>query len=85
VKQKRVVALQYEQQKDLAPRVVAKGAGEVAEAILRLARQADVSVHQDEELVNALMKLELGSVIPEELYAVVAEVLAVVYQQRNPS
>jgi flagellar biosynthesis protein len=85
VKLKRVVALQYEQQKDLAPRVVAKGAGEVAEAILRLARQADVSVHQDEELVNALMKLELGAVIPEELYAVVAEVLAVVYQKRNPS
>jgi flagellar biosynthesis protein len=85
VKPKRVVALQYKQQKDLAPRVVAKGAGEVAEAILRLARQADVSVHQDEELVNALMKLELGAVIPEELYTVVAEVLAVVYQKRNPS
>jgi flagellar biosynthesis protein len=85
VKPKRAVALQYEQQKDLAPRVVAKGAGEVAEAILRLARQADVTVHQDEDLVNALMKLELDSVIPEELFAVVAEVLAVVYQRRNSS
>jgi flagellar biosynthesis protein len=83
VKAKKAVALRYEQHRDMAPRVVAKGAGEVAEAILRIARQSQVSVREDVGLVDALMNLELQSVIPEELYAVVAEVLAVVYQGRR--
>jgi flagellar biosynthesis protein len=80
VKPKRAVALKYEKQSDLAPRVVAKGAGDVAEAILRRAQESHVEIYEDEALTTALMALELDSVIPEELYAVVAEVLAFVYK-----
>lgn len=77
---KRAVALRYERERDTAPRVVAKGAGEVAEAILRAAEQGKVTVHENEELVTALYQLETDRVIPEELYVVVAEVLAYVYR-----
>lgn len=80
MKAKRAVALSYEKQSELAPRVVAKGAGEVAEAIIRRAREGGVTVYKDETLTTALMALELDAVIPEELYAVVAEVLAFVYK-----
>lgn len=80
---KRAVALRYEHQRDAAPRVVAKGAGEVAEAIIRMADDASVKVLEDKSLVDSLIHLELDSVIPEELYTVVAEVLAIVYKDKR--
>ncbi|MFO2550326.1 EscU/YscU/HrcU family type III secretion system export apparatus switch protein [Alicyclobacillus cycloheptanicus] len=80
---KRAVALRYERHRDAAPRVVAKGVGEVAEAILRQAEAGNVAVHENESLVNALFQLETDQVIPQELYAVVAEVLAIVYRRQT--
>jgi flagellar biosynthesis protein len=78
---KRAVALRYEQNQDKAPRVVAKGASEIAERIVALGEQAGIPVIPDEELVGALMALEIDSVIPQELYQAVAEVLAYVYRR----
>jgi flagellar biosynthesis protein len=46
---------------------------------VRVARANNVPLHQDAGLVEALGKLDIGTVIPRELYAVVAEVLAFVY------
>lgn len=80
---KKAVALKYRGQVDAAPRVVAQGAGVIANAIVRRAREHDVPVHEDEALSNALMSVQLGSVIPEELYSVVAEVLAFVYKNKR--
>lgn len=80
---KRAVALRYEKQNDAAPRVVAKGSGAVADAIIRLAGQSDVTIHRDPALAESLMALELDSVIPEDLYTAVAEVLAYVYQRKQ--
>ncbi|MBX5436745.1 MAG: EscU/YscU/HrcU family type III secretion system export apparatus switch protein [Alicyclobacillaceae bacterium] len=80
--QRRAVALRYRAHLDSAPRVVAKGAGQLAEAIIRCSQRAGVPVHEDAALVDALMALEVDSVIPKELYAVVAEVLAYVMRQR---
>lgn len=80
---KRAVALRYEKDRDAAPRVVAKGAGDVAEAILRAAEQGRVTIHESEPLVTALYQLETDRVIPEELYMVVAEVLAFVYRNQS--
>lgn len=79
---KKVIALRYEKQRDAAPRIVARGAGDVAEAILRSANQHHVPVVQNEPLVGALLNLEIGSVIPEDLYTAVAEVLAYVYRYK---
>jgi len=70
------VALGYDPQKAAAPRVLASGRGELAEAILALAEQHQVPIHTDSSLADALVRLRLGASIPPELYAAVAEVLA---------
>ncbi|NPV25901.1 MAG: hypothetical protein HPY81_00305 [Firmicutes bacterium] len=74
------VALRYEPDSEIAPRVVATGQGEVAERILSLARQNNVPVHYNPDLAARLAVLDLNAVIPVELYQVVAEVLAFVYR-----
>lgn len=71
------VALTYEVGED-APKVVATGRGVLAEKILDKAKEADVPVYEDEKLAKTLSKLELGEMIPPELYGVVAEVLVFV-------
>ena len=75
---KRAVAMAYSGE-DGAPRVVAKGTGVTAEAILSLAREHGVYVHQSPELLNLLMQVDLDSEIPPELYQAVAELLAWIY------
>ncbi|GMA61734.1 EscU/YscU/HrcU family type III secretion system export apparatus switch protein [Alicyclobacillus fastidiosus] len=77
---RRAVALRYERQREEAPRIVAKGAGDVAEAIIRSASSNDVPVMENQQLVDALIGLEVDSVIPAEMYQAVAEVLSYVYQ-----
>jgi len=64
---------------DGAPRVVARGRGVTAEAMISLARESGVYVHQSPELVNLLMQVDLDSEIPPELYQAVAEILAWLY------
>lgn len=59
-----------------APRVVAKGAGEVASRILETAREHNVPLQEDSGLAATLSKVELGREIPRELYVAVAHVLA---------
>ncbi|MDQ1256529.1 MAG: flagellar biosynthesis protein, partial [Candidatus Hydrogenedentes bacterium] len=85
-KRQRVVALHYDVQQDQAPRVVAKGAGYVAERILEIAREHSIHVHEDPDMVAVLSKLDIDAPIPENLYRAVAEVLAFVYRinQRLP-
>lgn len=75
-KRKKAVALRYSQEKEQAPRVVASGAGFLAEKILEIAQKNGVSVREDSVLAEALSLIELGSEIPEELYLAVAQILA---------
>lgn len=75
---KRAVAMAYSGE-DGAPRVVAKGSGVTAEAIVSLAQEHGVYVHQSPELVSLLMQVDLDSEIPPELYQAVAELLAWLY------
>jgi flagellar biosynthesis protein len=72
-------ALTYDPLGDAPPEITAAGTGLVAERIIAIAREHAVPLHQDARLVEALARLEIGSVIPRELYTVVAEVLAFVY------
>ncbi len=76
---KSAAALHYETG-DEAPRVVAAGHGYIAEKIIAVAREHGVKIHEDPDLVQVLAELDLGSVIPPEIYQVVAEVLAYVYR-----
>ena len=68
------VALRY--RKGDAPRVVAKGRGEIGQAIIDTAREHGVPLKQNPALAEALSKVELDDQIPEALYRAVAEVLA---------
>ncbi|MPZ46698.1 MAG: hypothetical protein GEV05_25605, partial [Betaproteobacteria bacterium] len=73
------VALAYAEN-DPAPKVVAKGRGLVARAIIERARAAGVYVHDSPELVGLLMQVDLDRHIPAQLYVAVAEVLAWIYR-----
>jgi len=77
------VALKYEDDGMPAPRVVAKGAGVVAEKIRKIARENNVPVIEDKPLARSLFKLELDSFIPEELYVAVARILAYIFKSRG--
>jgi flagellar biosynthesis protein len=63
-----------------APKVVAKGRGLIAQAIIERAKQHGVFVHESEDLVGLLMKVELDQEIPVQLYLAVAELLAWLYR-----
>ena len=73
---KRATALRYTEGSD-APEVVAAGAGEIAGKILEA---AGVPVRRDPALVEALSKLDVGRMIPPELYTAVAEALVWAYR-----
>ena len=77
---RRAIALGYKPDSDRAPKVIAKGLGPVAEAILALAKKHNVHIHNDEALARSLYVLELGQEVPEQFYVAIAEVLAFVYR-----
>lgn len=82
-KQILAAALQYEQEKDNAPRITAKGKGLIAEKIIELARANGIPIQQDPGLVQILCKLDLDEDIPLELYRAIAELLAFVYSMNE--
>lgn len=65
---------------DEAPRVVAKGRGLIAQAIIERAHQHGVFVHESKELVALLMQVDMDQRIPPALYRAVAELLVWVYR-----
>lgn len=74
------VALRYDGTRT-APEVVAKGQDLVALQIRRVAQESGVPVISDPPLARALhSSCRIGQVIPQELYAAVARVLALVYR-----
>jgi len=79
-RRERAVALRYESEKDDAPRIIAKGAGEIARKIIEIAREHGVTIYEEGELAEVLSRLDLNQVIPPEMYYAVAEVLAFVYR-----
>lgn len=76
-KPKQAIALSYDPDEE-APRVIASGRGALAERIIERAKESDVPVHQDDKLADTLSRLEIGDMIPPELYEVVAEILVFV-------
>lgn len=78
-KRQMAVALAY-QSGDAAPKVVARGRGIIAQAIIERAKEHGVFVHESEELVGLLMQVELDEQIPPQLYLAVAELLAWIYR-----
>jgi flagellar biosynthesis protein len=81
MKKKSAVALKYKSN-DTAPRVIAKGADRIAELIVEIAKEHGIHINHDPLLVQTLMGFEVGDYIPEEVYEVVAQLLAFVYKLR---
>ncbi|MBE0621509.1 MAG: EscU/YscU/HrcU family type III secretion system export apparatus switch protein [Burkholderiales bacterium] len=82
--QQAAIALAYNGDND-APRVVAKGRGLLAQAIIERAHQHGVYVHESRELVALLIQVDLDQRIPPALYRAVAELLAWVYRLEQNS
>lgn len=78
VKSNKAVALKYEL--DSAPKVVAKGDGQIADKIIEIAEEHGVALYQDSELVKLLSRIDVDSEIPSNLYQAVAVVLSFVFQ-----
>ncbi len=77
---KKAAALRYDTNKEHAPRVLAKGEGEVANNIIKIAELHNLPVKKDEDLVELLSKIEIDKEIPEALYKAVAEVFSFIYK-----
>lgn len=73
------VALAYHEGQ-IAPKVVAKGRGLIAQEIIKRAKDAGVYVHESSELVSLLMQVDLDDRIPPQLYVAIAELLAWLYR-----
>jgi len=71
---RQAIALKYDGSH--APTLTAKGDEALAEEILRIAREYEVPIYENPELVRLLAKMELGESIPEELYRTIAEIIA---------
>ena len=76
-KDKTAVAIAYEPG-EAAPKILATGKGKVAEKIIETAKENKVPTYQDNKLAATLSKLQIGEMIPPELYEVVAEILVFV-------
>ncbi|HET7522273.1 MAG TPA: EscU/YscU/HrcU family type III secretion system export apparatus switch protein [Bacillales bacterium] len=77
---KKAVALSYDQSQYEAPHLSAKGEGEIAEKIIRLAEENDIPIQEDASLVSLLAQLDLNETVPPDLYEAVAEIFAFIYR-----
>jgi flagellar biosynthesis protein len=78
---RQAIALQYDGTH--APTLTAKGDEELAEVILKIARDYDVPIYENAELVKLLARMELGESIPEELYRTIAEIIAFAWRLKG--
>ena len=79
------VALGYDQNKDNAPIVLAKGAGEIAQKIIKIAEENGIEVRHDADLLQILKAVDINEEIPVEAFAAVAEIISYIYQQNAQS
>ncbi len=80
---KKAVALRYDPEKDNAPVVLAKGYGELAERIIKIAKEKNIPIVEDKDLISALIRVEVFEEIPPELYRAVAKVLVFIKTLRT--
>lgn len=82
-KKEKAVALGYDIKEDPAPKVLAKGEGEMAKQIIKIAKEHGIEIKEDANLVEILSALELDEFIPLEAYAAVAEILRFIYGKQG--
>jgi len=80
---KKAVALKYDASSSKAPKVTAKGNQNSAKKIIQLAKEHNIPIKEDENLVNMLSSIELEHEIPQEMYKAVAEIFAWIYNSQK--
>lgn len=80
----KAIALRYDESLP-APLIVAKGSDHMAERIRKLAEESGVYVVSDPLLADSLEKVEIGELIPFELYSAVAQLLVFVRRMEEKS
>lgn len=72
-------AIKYDDKRDAAPKLTAKGRGSIAEKIIKLAMEHNIPIREDPALVQILSRLDIDEQIPTEIYKAIAEILAFIY------
>lgn len=79
-KRPKAAAVRYRPGVDESPTMIGAGSGKIAEHILDLAREHNIPIHEDADLVEILAHLQPGDKIPPATYTVVAEILSFIYK-----
>ena len=77
---KKAVALGYNKERDNAPKILASGKGELANNIIQAAKEHNIPIKEDKDLVEILSKIDINQEIPPNLYKAVAEVFSFLYR-----
>lgn len=80
---KKAAALEYDKGSNKAPKLLAKGKGQIAETIIEKAKEFDIPIFQNESLINSLMDLNIDAEIPPRLYNAVVEVFVWLYNSEQ--
>ena len=76
---RQAIALNWNPHIDAVPTVSATGSGALADEIIRIARENNIPIREDRELVQILSLLDIGEAIPAEIHTAIAEILAFIY------
>jgi len=79
----KATALKYDIDKQNAPRITAKGKGETANNIIKIARENNIPIKKDEDLVELLSQIDINKEIPGSMYKAVAEIFSFIYDLGN--
>jgi len=76
---RQAIALNWNPMVDAVPQVSATGSGSLADEIIRIAKENDIPIREDRDLVQILSLLDIGEAIPAEIHTAIAEILAFIY------
>lgn len=79
----KAAAIKYDIDKDNAPKLVAKGKGETASNIIRIAQDNNIPIKKDEDLIELLSQIDIDKEIPTSMYKAVAEIFSFIYDLSN--
>jgi flagellar biosynthesis protein len=79
----KAAAIKYDLDKDNAPKLIAKGKGETASNIIKIAKENNIPIKKDEDLIELLSKIDIDKEIPTSMYKAVAEIFSFIYDLSN--
>jgi len=79
----KAIALKYDIERDNAPKITAKGKGETASNIIKIAKEHDIPIKEDADLIELLSQIDIDKEIPGSMYKAVAEIFSFIYDLSN--